>query len=132
MSKDEKKISLSRRGLMGLGAALGAAIAAVVTFAALCPMFEDSVHPLLRSSYHPVGADFASRGPETASHPPGSNLTGWVQTAERSPVVYIQHGHDNTAWSNPAWQKLVLNTIKWAASPESKTWAHANAKRIFV
>ncbi|MBV9550513.1 MAG: ThuA domain-containing protein, partial [Alphaproteobacteria bacterium] len=98
----------------------------------LCPMFEDSVHPLLRSSFHPTAAEFANRGPAIASHPPGSNLTGWVKTAERSPVVYIQHGHDNTAWSNPAWQKLVLNAIKWAASPESKTWARQNAKRIFV
>jgi len=98
----------------------------------LCPMFEDSVHPLLRSSFHPTAAEFANRGPAIASHPPGSNLTGWVKTAEISPVVYIQHGHDNTAWSNPAWAKLVLNAIKWAASPESKTWAKANAKKIFV
>ncbi len=98
----------------------------------LCPMFEDSVHPLLRSNFMPTAAAFANRGPAIASHPPGSNLTGWVKTAERSPVVYIQHGHDNSAWSNPSWQKLVLNAIKWCASPESKTWAHANAKRIFV
>jgi type 1 glutamine amidotransferase len=98
----------------------------------LCPMFEDSVHPLLRSSFQPVAAEFANRGPAIASHPPGSNMTGWVKTAEISPVVYIQHGHDNTAWSNPAWARLVLNAIKWAASPESKTWAKANAKRIFV
>jgi hypothetical protein len=98
----------------------------------LCPMFEDSVHPLLRSNFMPTAAAFANRGPAIASHPPGSNLTGWVKTAERSPIVYIQHGHDNTAWSNPAWSKLVLNAIKWAASPESKTWAHANAKKIFV
>jgi len=98
----------------------------------LCPMFEDSVIPLLRSNFMPTAAAFANRGPAIASHPPGSNLTGWVKTAERSPVVYIQHGHDNTAWSNPAWQKLVLNAIKWAASPESKTWARQNAKRIFV
>jgi type 1 glutamine amidotransferase len=98
----------------------------------LCPMFEDSVHPLLRSSFHPTAAEFANRGPAIASHPPGSNMTGWVKTAERSPVVYIQHGHDNTAWTNPAWAKLVLNSIKWLASPESKTWAHGNAKRIFT
>jgi type 1 glutamine amidotransferase len=98
----------------------------------LCPMFEDSVHPLMRSNFMPTAAAFANRGPAIASHPPGSNLTGWVKTAERSPVVYIQHGHDNTAWTNPAWSKLVLNAIKWAASPESKAWAHANPKKIFV
>lgn len=98
----------------------------------LCPMFEDSVHPLLRSNFMPTAAAFANRGPAIASHPPGSNLTGWVKTAERSPIAYIQHGHDNTAWSNPAWAKLVLNAIKWTASPESKTWAKANPKKIFV
>jgi hypothetical protein len=98
----------------------------------LCPMFEDSVHPLLRSNFMPTAAAFANRGPAIASHPPGSNLTGWVKTAERSPIAYIQHGHDNTAWSNPAWAKLVLNAIRWAASPESKTWAKANPKKIFV
>ena len=98
----------------------------------LCPMFEDSVHPLLRSSFQPTAAGFPGRMPAIANHPPGSNLTGWVKTAEISPVVYIQHGHDNTAWSNPAWARLVLNAIKWAASPESKTWAKANAKKIFV
>jgi type 1 glutamine amidotransferase len=98
----------------------------------LCPMFEDSVHPLLRSNFMPTAAAFANRGPAIASHPPGSNLTGWYKAAERSPVVYIQHGHDDTAWSNPAWGKLVLNAIKWLASPESKTWAHANPKRIFT
>ena len=97
----------------------------------LCPMFEDSVHCIMRSNFHPTAAEFANRGPAIASHPPGSNMTGWVKTAERSPIAYIQHGHDNTAWSNPNWHKLVLNAIKWTASSESKTLAHANAKRIF-
>ena len=104
----------------------------VVDESYLCPMFEDSVHPLLRSSFMPTAAEFANRGPAIASHPPGSNLTGWVKTAERSPIAYIQHGHDNTTWSNPSWAKLVLNAIKWAASPESKAWAKANPKKIFV
>ena len=59
-------------------------------------------------------------------------MTSWVKTAENSPIVYIQHGHDNNSWSNPYFQKLLLNSIKWGASPESKTWAKANSKRIFV
>jgi type 1 glutamine amidotransferase len=95
----------------------------------LCPMFEDSVHCFMRSSFKPTASEFA---PRSAGHPDGSNMTGWVKTAERSPVCYMQHGHDLTAWGNPAFQKLLLNMIKWAASPEAKTWAHANAKRIFV
>ena len=62
----------------------------------------------------------------------GSSLSGWYKTAERSPVVYIQHGHDNGAWANASFRKLLLNAIKWTASAEGKTWAHSNAKRIFV
>ena len=102
----------------------------IVDEAYLCPVFEDSVQPLLRTDFKPVDTAFPLR-PLTKGHPPGSNLTGWVKTAERSPVAYIQHGHDNTAWTNPAWRKLMTNAIKWAASPEAKAWAHANPKKIF-
>ena len=59
---------------------------------------------------------------------PGSNLAGWVKVAGRTPIAYLQNGHDRTAWENPAYQTLVLNAIKWAASKEAKTWAAANAK----
>lgn len=101
----------------------------------LCPMFEDSVHCLLRTSFQPVEASFV-HGPAGchvgAGHPPGSNMTAWVKVAEHSPVAYIQLGHDNTAWSNKNWRMLVLNAIKWAASPEAKNWAQANPARIFV
>lgn len=101
----------------------------------LCPMFEDSVHCLLRTSFKPEEDSFA-HGPSGchvgAGHPPGSNMTAWVKTAERSPVAYIQLGHDNTVWSNKNWRRLVLNAIKWAASPEAMTWAKANPTRIFV
>ena len=96
----------------------------------LCPIFEDSVHPLLRTNFVPVDTAFPAR-PQVKGHPAGSNLTGWYKAAERSPVVYIQHGHDIRAWENPAFRRLMLNSIKWAASPESKTWARANEKRIF-
>lgn len=97
----------------------------------LCPIFEDSVHPLMRTDFKPTYQAFPAR-PLTVGHPPGSNLTGWVKTAERSPVAYIQHGHDNKAWTNPAFRKLILNAIKWAASPEAKSWARANPQRIFT
>jgi type 1 glutamine amidotransferase len=100
----------------------------------LCPMFEDSVHCLMRTDFVPVESAFVNVPASNVGkgHPPGSNMTAWVKTAERSPVVYVQHGHDNKAWANPHWRKVILNAIKWAASPESKTWAHANAKKIFV
>ena len=101
----------------------------------LCPMFEDSVHCLLRTNFKPVEESFG-HGPAGchvgAGHPPGSNMTAWVKTAEQSPVAYIQLGHDNATWSNKNWRRLVLNAIKWAGSPEAKTWAKANPSRIFV
>ena len=95
----------------------------------LWPVFEDSVHPLLRTNVPQTAENYR---PQQAGHPPGSNLCGWYKSAERSPVAYIQHGHDNDGWSNPNFQKLLLNAIKWTASPEGKAWAHTNAKRIFV
>jgi uncharacterized protein len=101
----------------------------------LCPMFEDSVHPLLRTSFKPTADKFADapNGSNVgAGHPPGPNLAGWVKTAENSPIVYLQNGHDNNAWSNPHFQRLMLNAIKWLATPEAKAWAKANPKRIFV
>ena len=94
----------------------------------LWPVFEDSVHPLLRTNAVQTAENYR---PQQAGHPTGSSLTGWYKAAERSPVVYIQHGHSNDAWPNPAWKRLMLNAIKWAASPESKTWARANPQRIF-
>ena len=97
----------------------------------LFPVFEDSVIPLLRTDFKPLDSAFPMR-PLTKGHPPGSNLTGWVKTAERSPVAYIQHGHDNKAWTNPAWRRLMSNAINWAASPEARSWAHANPKKIFA
>ena len=65
-------------------------------------------------------------------HPPGSNMTGWVKTAENTPIVYIQHGHGPTAWENPAFRKLMTNAIQWVHSPEAKAWAKKNPSRIFT
>jgi type 1 glutamine amidotransferase len=54
-----------------------------------------------------------------------------VKASENSPVFYTQIGHDNNAWRVPAYQTLVRNAIKWAASPEAHAWAKANRTRIF-
>jgi len=97
----------------------------------MCPMFEESVHCLLRTDFKAVAdADWTNKERVTG-HPPGSNMTGWVKTAERSPVVYFQHGHDRSSWDNPAFRTLMLNAIKWSASKDAKDWAHANPKKIF-
>lgn len=100
----------------------------------LCPMFEDSVHPLLRTNAVPKAENFPlqlKRDPKW-SHPPGSNMTAWVKAAEKSPVAYIQHGHDHLAWENPAFRTLMMNAIRWAASKEAKDWAAAHPQKIFA
>lgn len=91
-----------------------------------CPIFEDSVHPLLRTDFAPK--DVAANLNPRAKF---SNLAAWVKTAENSPIVYIQLGHDRLAWENPAFRTLLDNAIRWAASPEAMAWAKKNPKRIF-
>jgi type 1 glutamine amidotransferase len=100
----------------------------------LCPIFPETFHTLLKTDFVPVAANFPAQmaTPGGWNHPPGLPLCGWYKAVENSPMAYIQHGHDNTAWSNPAYQTLVLNAIKWAASPEGHSWAKANAKSVFT
>ena len=91
-----------------------------------CPMFEQSVHPLLRTDFAPKEHDL-NLNPKFKF----SNLAAWVKTAENSPIVYIQMGHDRVAWDNPAYRTLVDNAIRWAASPDAMAWAKKNPTKIF-
>jgi uncharacterized protein len=91
-----------------------------------CPVYEDSVHPLLRTDFVP-----ADHNRNLAPNWKYSNVVGWVKTAENSPIAYIQMGHGPAVWANPTYRKLVLNAIKWTASPEAMAWAKANPTRIF-
>ena len=106
----------------------------------LCPYFEESVHPLLRTDFVPIPENFPGRFNRTPeqlqasnfrNHPKGSNLAGWVKTAENSPIVYLQNGHDAKAWTNEAFLTLMRNAIRWAASDDAKAWAKKNPKKIF-
>jgi type 1 glutamine amidotransferase len=54
-----------------------------------------------------------------------------VKTAENSPIVYIQLGHDRQTWETPAFRTLLDNAIKWAASRDAMAWAKKNPKKIF-
>jgi type 1 glutamine amidotransferase len=84
------------------------------------------VHPLLRTDFTPKDVTL-----NLNSKSKFSNLAAFVKTAENSPIVYIQLGHDRLAWENPAFRTLLDNAIKWAASPEAMAWAKKNPKRIF-
>jgi type 1 glutamine amidotransferase len=96
----------------------------------LCPYAEDAVQPLLRTDFKPIDVNFPGRYAKGWRHPevPGGNLAGWVKVAGKSPIAYLQNGHDRQAWENPAYRTLVLNAIRWTASKEAKVWAAANAK----
>jgi len=91
-----------------------------------CAWFPESVKPILTTSFTPPDPR-VNFGPGRQY----SNLSTWVKVSEGSPVFYTQMGHDNNAWRVPAYQQLVRNAIKWAASPEAHAWAKANRTRIF-
>ena len=91
-----------------------------------CAWFPESVHPLLTTSFTPPD-ERVNLNPKRQF----SNLSTWVKVSENSPVFYTQIGHDNNAWRVPAYQELIRNAIKWAASPEAHAWAKANRTKIF-
>ncbi len=95
------------------------------------PVFEDSVHAVLRTDFKRIDSNFPMQYGRGWRHPEGTSMAGWVKTAERSPIVYLQFGHDAKAWENPALRTLISNSIRWAASKEALTWAAANKTAIF-
>jgi len=91
-----------------------------------CAWFPEKVHPLLTTSFAPPDP-LVNLNPKRQY----SNLAAWYKAAENSPVFYTQIGHDNNPWRNPAYQLLISNAIKWAASPEALAWAKKNPAKIF-
>lgn len=98
----------------------------------LCPIFADSVVPLLASDYsfsddNFYSAKLAVEGKQYSregwSHPAGSNLVGWVKHYRNSPIVYLQGGDDPVAYANVNFQRLLHNAIRWVASDEAHDWA---------
>lgn len=88
----------------------------------LMECFEDSITPLVRSSYSYEAKSFYSiaqimsgkgEGNDNWLHPPGSNIIGWTKMARNSPLVYLQPGHGPAAYSNPNYVRLLHNAIRW-------------------
>jgi type 1 glutamine amidotransferase len=101
----------------------------------LAPVFEDSVTPLFVSDFEFVDSNFSSadlavRGELNArgdwTHPPGSNLVGWVKSAGKSPIVYLQFGDGPSTYNDPNYRRILANAIRWACSEEAAAWAQAN------
>jgi uncharacterized protein len=99
----------------------------------LYPVFEDSVVPLLRTTF-PMddsspffSADAAIRGRRNTndgwSHPAASQMVGWAKNAGNSPIVYLQFGDGPTTYADPSFRRVVDNAARWVASDDAHTWA---------
>jgi len=90
----------------------------------LCAVLEDSVTPLITSDFDFRDENFYSTlramnghmlDREGWSHPPGSNVVGWVREQDASRIVYIQPGDGVGAYGNPNIRALWFNGVRWAA-----------------
>jgi uncharacterized protein len=97
-----------------------------------CEYLPDTFHLLMTTDFDNSDVNFPNPYKRGWRYPgKGSNAAGWVKTAEISPVVYIQPGHDRGSWENPMYRTWLMNAIRWAASPEAKAWAKAHPTKIY-
>lgn len=100
----------------------------------LAHVFEDSVTPLFTSDFAFVDENFSSaslalqgrlneRGDWT--HPPGSNLVGWVRAQGNSPIVYLQFGDGPSTYRDENYRRVLANAIRWASSADAQQWARS-------
>ncbi|MEA1878521.1 MAG: ThuA domain-containing protein [Bacteroidota bacterium] len=47
-------------------------------------------------------------------HPGSEKIIGWTNKYGKSRIVYLQPGHDNNAFSNSGYRRLVQRSIVWA------------------
>lgn len=51
----------------------------------------------------------------TTSEATSGRTIAWAKTYEQARVVYLQSGHDHTAYENPNYRRLVAQAIRWVA-----------------
>jgi len=54
----------------------------------------------------------------TCDAPTSDKVIGWWRNYGKARVVYLQGGHDPSAYANPQYRKLVANAIRWTARHE--------------
>jgi type 1 glutamine amidotransferase len=52
----------------------------------------------------------------TTTHPKSGKPLAWIRTEGKSRVVYLQLGHDHSAYENPNYRRLIAQSIRWAAT----------------
>ena len=53
----------------------------------------------------------------STTHPKAGKLLMWTRTEKKSRVVYLQLGHDHSAYENPSYRELVARSIRWVTKP---------------
>jgi uncharacterized protein len=101
------------------------------------PVLTDSVVPILRTTFptsdssHFSSADLAIRGRRNDasgwSHPPGSDLVGWIKHAGNSPVVYLQFGDGPVTYADASFRRVLANAIGWVTSDAARDWVITRA-----
>lgn len=57
----------------------------------------------------------------TTTHEKSGKPLMWARTEKKSRVVYLQLGHDHSAYENPNYRELIARAIQWAAPmPDGK------------
>jgi type 1 glutamine amidotransferase len=73
-------------------------------------MTDFKIHDEIYWGYR-VGADVTPL--ITTPHPKSGKPLAWTRTENKSRVVYLQLGHDHSAYENPNYRKLVNRSILW-------------------
>ena len=102
-----------------------------------CPVFEDTIVPLVRSD-----ADFSpslfistyehvivgeSAAPRCDGHPTPSNVVAWATSSGRSPIVFIQPGDSAATFALDQYRKLLGNALDWVMSSDARSWAETRS-----
>jgi len=84
----------------------------------------DAGHPITRGIsdfsvhdevYKNCGFEKDSHVLLTTDHPESDKQIGWVRRYGKARVCGIQLGHDNAAYKNPNYRKLIAGAIRWSA-----------------
>lgn len=56
----------------------------------------------------------------TTDHPKSGRQLGWVNHFGKSKIVFLINGHNETAYNDPNFRKLLYNAMYWAAKNKEK------------